>query len=109
MGLDISIWAERWTDAGWEACYRRTDGPRRPRLLEFYLSISIGQTPKPLGKVDSKTDLIRNRRPRVIDRAALSTVDRKACQDVQRELHRDEHTHLANKLSFRSAGRLGIV
>jgi hypothetical protein len=36
MGLDITIWAERRTDAGWEACYRPTAGPRRPRLIYFY-------------------------------------------------------------------------
>jgi len=35
MGLDINIWAERRTDAGWEACYRQS-GQRRPRLIEFY-------------------------------------------------------------------------
>jgi len=36
MSLDIDIWAERRTDAGWEECYSPSVGPRRPRLIGFY-------------------------------------------------------------------------
>jgi len=36
MSLDIDIWAERKTEAGWEACHGPTSGPRRPRLIYFY-------------------------------------------------------------------------